>query len=136
MSESANIAYVSFWDMPYYSIAIVNLTSMETLVKHSTSSYVEKQSFESFMKNLKISNGTYGRAVDEESMQIDTDSTSSILSSLNTSYPMTVVKSIESVFIDGQDQVLCALADGTVLQFYVEMSIIQKMMDNPKEYPP
>ena len=49
---------------------------------------------------------------------------------------MTAIKSIQLVTIDDLDQVVCGLGDGRVLQFYVDLGLIDKIINQPDSFPP
>ena len=50
--------------------------------------------------------------------------------SLNTGYPMSAIKSIQCVAVeDAQEQVLCALSDGRIMQFNCDLDIAAKIRD-------
>lgn len=46
---------------------------------------------------------------------------------LNSGYPMSAVKSISSVQIENQEHTVCAMADGRLLQFIVDLEILDKI---------
>jgi hypothetical protein len=49
---------------------------------------------------------------------------------------MTAIKGIETVHLEGQDHVVCALSDARVLSFSVDCEILTHINDNSEEYPP
>jgi hypothetical protein len=87
----------------------MDVLTLTTLVKHSTASFTERASFNDFNRNLLLNKGVVGER----------------MSYINCGLPVTVITGIASVSTeDSQDQVVCALADGRVLQFQVETKIL------------
>lgn len=101
--------YYALWDAPCYSFGILDATTLTTLVKHSTASFTERAAFNEFSRNLLLNK------VDQAAR----------LSFINSALPVTTITDIAAVRSDdGQDQVVCALADGRVLQFQVDTKIL------------
>lgn len=80
ISEREKIAYVTLWNAPDYSILVIDLKTMSTLVKYSSSLESDSISSKSFSHNQQLS----------QSIELE----------FNTGYPMTVIKSIQTVSLD------------------------------------
>ncbi len=80
ISEREKIAYVTLWNAPDYSILVIDLKTMSTLVKYSSSLESDSISSKKFSHNQQLS----------QSIELE----------FNTGYPMTAIKSIQTVSLD------------------------------------
>lgn len=52
LSETSEFIYIGFWDAPQYSFAVLDTQSLRVLAKHSSTSFVERHTYDQYMKNL------------------------------------------------------------------------------------
>lgn len=137
LSENNDFAVIALWDAPLYSLIVLNITTMKAIAKTSAAWLLDAYPFSKFVQNMKIKQDkSLDSLEDETMMEIDTTAESNLFGTLNTVYPVNAITSMQIISFREQENVICGLSDGKILQLSLDIALATRIISEPDTFAP